>query len=165
MLLEALDEPTFALALAALWAGANDSRIANVVGRRWRLAKKQFERAGWLLQHRTALTDARQLPWSRLQPLLIHEGRDELLSLGDAMAAIGEFDPAELTYCRQRLALPPEQLNPPPLLTGDDLIRLGVPRGRVYSELLRKIRDAQLDGRIADRAQAVALVERQTRQT
>jgi poly(A) polymerase len=158
-LLDALVERTFPVALAALWHGADDPRIAEEVGRRWKLAKKHFERAGWLLEHRAALMKARELPWSQLQPLLIHEGIEELLALGDAMAAIGQLDPAELIYCRQRLALPPEQLNPPPLLTGDDLIALGVPRGRLYSSLLRKVRDAQLDGQIADRAQAVELVK------
>ena len=98
------------------------------------------------------------MPWSRLQPLLTHDGIGELLALGDAMAAIGQMDAAELAYCRERLALPPEQLNPRPLLTGDDLIALGVPRGRLYASLLRQVRDAQLDGRIADRADAIGLV-------
>ena len=51
-LLDALVEPTFALALAVLWQGVDDSRIAEDVGRRWKLAKKHFERAGWLLEHR-----------------------------------------------------------------------------------------------------------------
>jgi tRNA nucleotidyltransferase/poly(A) polymerase len=158
LLLDALVAPTFALALAGLWVGVGDSRIAEFVGRRWKLAKRDFERAGWLLAHRTELAEARRSPWSRLQPVLIHEGIGELLSLGDAMAAIGELDRDELIYCRERLSLPPEKLNPPPLLTGDDLIQLGIPRGKLYATLLHKIRDAQLDGKIADRAEAIALV-------
>ena len=64
-----------------------------------------------------------------------------------------------MVYCRERLTLPAEKLNPPPLLTGDDLIQLGVPRGRLYATLLRKVRDAQLDGQIADRDQAIEFVE------
>ncbi len=158
LLLDALRGPTFAVALAGLWAGVADSRIAETVGRRWKLAKRDFERAGWLLEHCAVLAEARRLPWSRLEPILIHEGIGELLSLGDAMAAIGQLERDELVYCRERLSLPPEKLNPPPLLTGDDLIQLGVPRGRLYSTLLHKVRDAQLDGQITDRAQAVALV-------
>ena len=108
LLLDALVEPTFAVALAALWQGVGDSRIAEIVGRRWKLAKKDFERAGWLLEHRAVLAEARRLPWSRLQPVLIHEGIDELLALGDAMAAIGELDAANWSIaanglrCRRR---------------------------------------------------------------
>ena len=65
-----------------------------------------------------------------------------------------------MAYCRDRLALPPEQLNPPPLLTGDDLIATRCPPRALYASLLRQVRDAQLDGQIADRAQAIALSNR-----
>ena len=52
---------TFALALAVLLSGIDDSRIAETVGRRWRLARKDFERTAWLLKQRDALHRA----WSR----------------------------------------------------------------------------------------------------
>jgi hypothetical protein len=91
---------------------------------------------------------------------LVHEGAGELLAFGDAFAACGFMDAAEMAFCRERLAMPAAQLNPPPLFTGDDLLKLGVPRGHVYAELLQKVREAQLDGQIKDRADAVELVKR-----
>ena len=103
------------------------------------------------------LDGARQMPWSRLQRLLISAGIAELLGLHDALAAVGDIDPADIAYCRERLALPPEELNPPPLLTGDDLIALGIPRGKIYARLLEQLRDAQLDGRVATKDEARAL--------
>ena len=92
--------------------------------------------------------------------MLIHEGIAELLAFGDALAETGGLDHADLAYCRERLGLPPEQLNPPPLVTGDDLKVLGIPPGKRYSELLRKIRDAQLDGEVKTKAEALALIRK-----
>jgi poly(A) polymerase len=160
-ILDALKEPTFAMALAALLQAVDESKIAERVGRRWRLARKHFERATWLLEHRAMLASAGRLPWSQLQPILIHDGAGELLQLGDALAAVGLLDPAVLVFCRERLALPAEHLNPPPLVTGDDLIELGIPRGKQYAALLHQIRAAQLDGKIATREEAVELIRGQ----
>ena len=54
---------------------------------------------------------------------------------------------ARSTFCREKLQLPPEQLNPPPLISGEDLRGLGIPAGPVYKQLLEQARDAQLSGR------------------
>ena len=53
-----------------------------------------------------------------------------------------------------------EPLNPPPLLTGDDLIRHGVRPGPSYRVLLNRVRDAQLDAEIQTGDDALALVDR-----
>ena len=65
----------------------------------------------------------------------------------------------KLEHCRELLQLPPEQLDPPPLLTGDDLIRHGVPRGKEYKTLLDAVRDAQLNGVIRTKDEALKLVD------
>jgi len=95
------------------------------------------------------------MPWSRLQPILTSPGIGDLLALHEAT----DGDAAALTYCREKLSLPPDQLDPPPLLTGGDLIALGIPTGPLYSVILKQVRDAQLDGLIADKQQAVAMAE------
>jgi poly(A) polymerase len=173
VLLERLVQPTFALSLAVLLHGvgvpplAGDApprggtpAIAADIGRRWRLARKDSDRAGWLLAHWGALGAARQMPWSKLQPLLTSEGVVELLALHDALASVGEVDPAEIHYCRERLALPPPELDPPPLVTGADLIALGIPRGKLYARLLEQLRDAQLDGAIGTKEEALKMARR-----
>jgi tRNA nucleotidyltransferase/poly(A) polymerase len=164
-ILEALDADhgeglAFALALAAVLHGIGDPRFAVILGRRWKLARKDFERVEWLLENRAVLSIAGKLPWSQLQPVLGHEGIGELLALGTALVVAGLLDPAALEYCRGLVAMPAAKLNPPPLVTGQDLIALGIPRGNVYARLLREVRAAQLDERIADKEQALALVKR-----
>jgi putative nucleotidyltransferase with HDIG domain len=55
--------------------------------------------------------------------------------------------------------LPPEQLKPPRLLTGNDLIAKGYRPGPRFSEILRAVEDAQLEGVLHDRDGALRWVE------
>jgi len=52
------------------------------------------------------------------------------------------------------------ELSPPPLLTGNDLLEMGVEQGPIYKRLLDAVREAQLDGSLTGPAQARELVER-----
>ncbi len=52
-----------------------------------------------------------------------------------------------------------ERALPPPLLTGKDLIAMGIRPGPDMGELLRQVRDMQLEGELTDRAAAMAWVE------
>ena len=53
---------------------------------------------------------------------------------------------------------PAEEVSPPKLLTGDDLIHLGFSPGPKFKEILQMVEDAQLDGRIKNQDEAVAFV-------
>ncbi|MCE9553036.1 MAG: CCA tRNA nucleotidyltransferase [Planctomycetes bacterium] len=155
-----LDAPGYALALAAVLGELTDSRTAGELGQKWRLSNEVLRRLTWLVSNRAELTGAAQLPWYRIQPLLIHPGAADLVALCAARAEIGQFDPADVDFCRQRLLWPAERLDPPALLSGDDLVARGVPQGSVYRELLSAVRDAQLQGEIQTQADALALVDR-----
>jgi poly(A) polymerase len=54
-------------------------------------------------------------------------------------------------------SLPPDQIRPAPLITGDDLIAAGYSPGPLFKELLRAVEDAQLEGSIHTREEALAL--------
>jgi len=151
-----LSEPTFSLALAALLHRSPVDRAVTRVGHRWRFTNKQTERAQWLLDQYEQVEDACDVPWSRLQRLLIAEGIDELLALHDAVHG---GPTAASDYCREQLQLPPDELNPPPLLTGDDLIEHGLRPGKHFRRLLDLARDAQLDNKIETKGQALQLVD------
>ncbi|HEY3418802.1 MAG TPA: hypothetical protein VGM23_18155, partial [Armatimonadota bacterium] len=47
----------------------------------------------------------------------------------------------------------------PPLLTGDDLHQLGIPRGPRYTRLMQALREAQLDGQITTAKEAREMVK------
>lgn len=163
--LSALREPTFPLALSALFSGEhatlNDapaaSPLAPTVGRRLRFTNKEVDRTAWLLCHRPLVAQARELPWPKLQRILTHEGAAELLALHEALSGA---DDRALAYCRERLAWPAERLNPLPLVDGSDLIHHGQQPGPHFAKLLEQVRDAQLNGEIHSRDDALALIDR-----
>jgi poly(A) polymerase len=113
----------------------------------------------WLLENKNALTDAQRQRWSRLQPILIAEGAPELVKLYAAKTTLGLADAADVEFCRAQLQRPREELDPPPLVNGQDLIALGIPRGPIFAKLLRQVRAAQLDGEINDRDFALQLAK------
>ena len=53
---------------------------------------------------------------------------------------------------------PREEIKPAPLLRGDDLIAEGYTPGPVFAEILRFVEDAQLEGRIHLRSDALRIV-------
>ncbi len=154
-----LPTPTFALSLAALVHLLDDPAEAiTAANDRWRLSNKEYDRARWLATQATSLVDAPRLPWSRVQPLLIHEGIAELLDLHGARAAAANGDTAHVAYCREKLALPKAELDPPPLVTGNDLLQAGFRGGPNFARWLHDLRVAQLDGILTTRAAALEQV-------
>ncbi len=158
--LERLAEPSFPLVLAALLCPFVDAEATLAVCRRWRLSNRCSDRTAWLVRNHAALRDPRSLRWSQLQPLLVSEGIDDLLALEQATSEAEGRDANHVAWCRSLLAQPREALDPPPLVTGDDLLQSGIRPGPEYRLLLQRIRDAQLDGEIRTREDALRLAHR-----
>jgi tRNA nucleotidyltransferase/poly(A) polymerase len=158
--LDRLAEPGFPLALATLLHPCVDAAAAVRVCQRWRLSNRQTQRTAWLVEHHAALREPRSLRWSQLQPFLVSEGIDDLLAMEEAAALAAGRDPSHMSWCRSLLTQSREVLDPPPLLTGDDLMRHGIPPGPAYRILLQRLREAQLDGEIRTREEALGLASR-----
>ena len=58
-----------------------------------------------------------------------------------------------------------EQIRPAPLITGNDLIVAGYKPGPLFKELLAAVEDAQLDGSIHTKEEAMGLVRGKMEQT
>lgn len=147
-----LAEPTFPLALAALLAEHGPASVV-AVGVRWKLANRETDEAAWLVKYHGALRGATAAPWSKIQPLLAHEWAASLVALHEVSWPAGA---EEAAWCRERLAWPRERLDPPPLVTGDDLRAAGLSPGPAFKQILQMIRDAQLDGEIYTKEEAIA---------
>ena len=126
---------------------------------RWRLSNRERDDSRWMLDHADTILHADQIAWPRLQPVLVHPLIESLLTLADAIYASDRtktLSLAGIETCRKKLSLPPDQLNPKPFVNGHDLINAGIPNGKQLGTLLQEIRDAQLNGQLADSAEAVA---------
>jgi poly(A) polymerase len=149
-----LHEPSLALVIAAMLQGLGNGHLANGIAARWKLPNRDADRARWLLDHLPIASAALETPWPQLQRVLVNEGSHELVSL--AAAAAGDKD-AAVQLCRAKLALPQRALNPAPVLTGSDLIAAGFPPGPAFGRLLERVRDAQLEGHVTTKDQALEL--------
>jgi poly(A) polymerase len=158
-LLQAVDEPSFSLALAILLHALPADGIAGAVARAWKISRQEAEQLTWLLEHQKSLAHARELRWSQLQPLLLAPDAEDLLKLHAAQAAVGLIDPKQVAYCRAQLAQPAAELNPDPFITGEDLLALGIRPGPIFAHLLKSVREAQLDGVVRDRAAALEWIQ------
>jgi tRNA nucleotidyltransferase/poly(A) polymerase len=175
--LSLLEAPSPAVALAALLVESQAARagdeapkpgdVANDVADRWRLPRRQGQDAAWLLAYLEPAAAAHELPWPRAQRMLIDPRAHDLVHLLRAVqgAAVpgGAAPGPAVEFCLAKLLLPESELNPPLLVSGDDLVARGLTPGKSFQGLLERVRDAQLEGRIASQEEALALVDSWTR--
>ena len=124
-----------------------------------KLSNQETDCIDWLVAHQSALQQASNLALHQLKPLLCSSYAGQLLELTRLHATVTNQPPEDFEYCMEYLKkTPPEVLDPPTLLSGDDLIKSGMKPGKNFSELLKKVRCAQLDEQIQTEQQARNLI-------
>ena len=160
-LLHAVGTRTFPLALACLAAVIVDSgaplpeRVLAGINRRWRLSSAELHQAEAALKHWQILIDAKCLPWSTVQPILILRHVRVILDLAAAMAAVDGKSTDGCDLAKRALTWPEQKINPDPLLSGGDLKALGLRPGPEFGRMLASLRTLQLDQEITTREQAI----------
>jgi poly(A) polymerase len=132
-------------------------QVAQAVSDRWRLANDEREGVARLLRDERVLRSARTVAWPTLQRILITADIQRRLAYTEAIAAVLDGSTADIDYCRERMNQPMEVWNPPPIITGDDLRGAGLKPGPAFKRTLEAIRDAQLENKIASKAEAIQL--------
>jgi poly(A) polymerase len=159
-IIDALDEPGLSTALAVLFERAGESRLRQAASR-LRLSNREVKLASWLLDATATIGDGDDLPlrpWSQVQPLIAHDDAFLLADLSRARADCGRGNAAAAAWVTTQIARPRGEIDPPPLLTGADLIAAGVAAGPQMGNLLARLRGMQLDGEITTREQALEWV-------
>ncbi len=159
-LLHILQEPSFELALAALLHSLPAEPAVRDICQRLKLSNDERDRITWLVAHQGDLRDAPAFSLAKLKRALSHPFHADLLRLFHGKLLVAGADPRPALFCEEYLArTPPEVINPPLLLTGDDLILSGLKPGPHFKDILDRVRDAQLNGAIASKAEALALAQ------
>ena len=158
----ALDEPDLPLALAVL-ARNHDVAAVDRAAARLRLSKKEACKARWMHQALAQLGgkaagELQSGRWSDLQPLLAFPEAAALADVLRARAACGLGDPAAAAWVSAQVVRPAYELDPPPLVDGEDLLAAGVPPGPPIGAALARIRSLQLDGVVMTRDEALAVI-------
>lgn len=180
LLLDKLEAPTETLALGALLHDVakplcqdrkgeritfyghceQGVELAVEICQRLKRSRTTWERVGYLVKNHLRVMAAPDMRSATLKRLLREDGIEELLELArlDALSSSGDLRAYE--FCQRKLTeLSPEQMTPPRLLTGKDLIALGIPPGPRFKDLLNALEEAQLEGRLHTREEALAWVQ------
>ncbi|HUK55325.1 MAG TPA: CCA tRNA nucleotidyltransferase [Nitrospiria bacterium] len=180
LLLKNLERPSFELALAALLHDVGKpptftvrerirfdnhcevgARMTEAICGRLRLSNEQTERVVDLVRDHLRFKDVQRMKQSTLKRFLRQPYFSDHLELHrlDCLASHGDLTNWE--FCRKQLAeLGPEEIRPARLLTGDDLIRIGYQPGPLFTNILTLLEDAQLEGSITSRDDALGWLRR-----
>jgi poly(A) polymerase len=135
------------------------TRMAEAICRRFRFSNEETAQIAALVANHMRFKDVLSMRPATLKKFVRLERFAEHLELHrlDCLSSHRHLENYE--YIRRFVEQTPiEEVRPPRLLTGDDLIALGYLPGPAFREILEAVEDAQLDGRIADRETAIKLV-------
>ncbi len=127
-----------------------------------RLKRSRFvqERVAYLVRNHLRLCMAPRMRTATLKRMLAEDGFDELMQVAflDAFASSSYL--GYWNFCRRaRSTLTAEEIRPPRLIGGNDLIGLGFEPGPRFKTILKEIEDLQLDGALQSREQALEYVK------
>ena len=123
---------------------------------RLRIPNQITEEVVDLIQHHLRFIHVQEMRESTLKRFLRKENFDKHLELHrlDCLGSHGDL--TSYDFCRRKLEqFTLEALRPPAILTGNDLIELGLAPGPLFSEILRSVEDLQLEGTITSRQKAL----------
>jgi tRNA nucleotidyltransferase/poly(A) polymerase len=135
------------------------TRMAEEICRRLRFSNDDTDQIAALVANHMRFKDVPQMKPATLKRFVRLPRFEEHLELHrlDCLSSHGHLDNYE--FVRRFLAeTPPEQVRPPRLLDGDDLIGLGLKPGPQFRAILERVEEAQLDGTVNDREGAIRLV-------
>jgi len=137
------------------------SEMAREVCRRLKVPRAEADRICWLVKRHMYLKDARKMKDSTLKKLFAEDGFQQLCDLyrADALASWGRLDELEYVLAK-RAAMTDAEIDPAPLVDGHDLIRRGFKPGPAFGEVLRAVREMQLQGQLSSREEALAAAQR-----
>ena len=132
------------------------AEMAEKICERLRMSNAEKERITWLVKMHLYLRHAQQMRISKLKRLFAHEGYPELAELYrvDSLASTGDLE--DYNFCQNMLEeLQEEEIKPEPLITGNDLIAMGLKPGPIFSKVLDAIKDDQLEQKITTKEEAL----------
>jgi tRNA nucleotidyltransferase/poly(A) polymerase len=179
IMLEGLQSPTPALALGVLLHDVGKpgtfrmadrirfdghvelgERLAREILGRLRFSNADIEQVLALVANHMRFSHVHDMRESTLKRMLRMERFDEHLELHrlDCTSSHGNLDNYEFAKSKFEQS-PPEELRPPRLLNGNDLIAAGYRPGPDFAKMLEAAEDAQLESRVQTKEEALALVK------
>jgi poly(A) polymerase len=137
-------------------------KMAEAICKRLRFSNDDTEQIVALVDNHMRFGDVQRMKLSTLKKFIRLPQFDEHLELHRLDCESSHRSLAMYNFTREQMAnLPAEQVRPKPLIHGGDLIAAGYAPGPLFKKILTAVEDAQLDGRLASREEALRFVEEQ----
>lgn len=134
-------------------------RMAEEICSRLRLSNDETEQVLALVGNHMRFADIKRMRSSTLKRFLRLPEFEEHLELHRLDCLSSHRDLSLYEFAKEQLhSMPEEQIRPQPLLNGHDLVRAGYKPGPEFKELLLAVEDAQLEGSISTKQEALSLV-------
>jgi putative nucleotidyltransferase with HDIG domain len=138
-------------------------RIAAEVCRRMRFSNEESSQILLLVDNHMRFADAQRMKASTLKRFFRLNNFPEHLALhrmdcrASSVDFTGHLD--NYNYAREQYEnMPAEEVRPEPLLTGRELIAMGYTPGPTFKAMLHAVEEAQLEGAIVNRKEALELI-------
>jgi poly(A) polymerase len=134
-------------------------RMAEVICERLRFSNQDSDQILALIANHMRFKDVSRMRASTLKRFIRLPRFDEHLALHrlDCLSSHRHLDAYDFVRCTLEQT-PAEEIRPAKLLTGNDLQNLGYQPGPLFSKILRSLEDAQLEGLVRSREEAIAFV-------
>jgi len=131
--------------------------MTEAVMTRLRFSRAEIDATVEAVAQHMVFKDVKEMRVSKLKRFMARPNFDEELELHrvDCTSSHGLLDNYEFVR-RKREEFATEPLIPPPLITGRDLIKLGLSPGPHFKELLEAVQSRQLEGTLDTREDALA---------
>ena len=148
------------LAMGALLADLPGKTLGKIA-RRWGASNADADAWAYLAANKDRWTQAEAMPLAELKRLAASEHFPRLLRLWrhQEHRATGEAA-GSLAAERRVAAIAPGQVQPEPLVTGADLLEMGLPEGRALGRILAELYERQLNEELTERNEALDLARR-----
>jgi poly(A) polymerase len=145
----------FVLSLAVLLADRGKAEVGQIC-RVLTCSNEQREAIVWLVEHQADLEDPTAPSLAALKRLMAHPAFPLLHELATLRYAGHSDAAARGRALDERLAaIPADQVAPPPLVTGEDLLERGLPQGPAYKQILDELYTRQLERELTTRPAAL----------
>jgi len=136
------------------------TRMAEEICRRLRFSNDETKQILALVENHMRFGDVERMKSSTFKKFIRLPRFDQHLELHRLDCESSHRSLRLYDYTREQMSkLPPKEVRPQPLLSGDDLIAAGYAPGPFFKEILVAVEDAQLEGRLNSKQDAMRFVE------
>ena len=136
------------------------TKMSEAICRRLRFSAHDSDQIQALVENHMRFQHVRQMKDSTFKRFIRMPGFDQHLELHRLDCESSHRNLGLYNFTREKITrLPPQAVHPAPLVTGEDLIAAGYSPGPQFKQILTAVEDAQLEGRVTSREQAMQLVE------